>query len=156
MYFLMTSKDKYVFFGFVNLLSSSSVSVLWVCVGKRTQRRCFQSPSPFLFSHQTWHILLDCIRGASLSWRRMQWGMHRPSGTGCSHMLFRWHGVAFSQIARFEVSSLINTSNLHEAVLFSQHVWSPVVLYYHYFFLLHPLHKLHSCKLLLQLLSSSW
>lgn len=65
MYLLMTSNNKYIFFAFVNLLSSSSLNVLWMCLRKGTQKRCFQGPIPFLFSHQTWHILLDCMRGTS-------------------------------------------------------------------------------------------
>uniref|UniRef100_A0A8C3DCC2 Uncharacterized protein n=1 Tax=Corvus moneduloides TaxID=1196302 RepID=A0A8C3DCC2_CORMO len=64
-------------------------------------------------------------------------------------MLFRWHREAqnaFIQITRFEFSSLMNSSNLHEAILFSQSEWSPVVLYYYYFFLFHPLHKFPSAN----------
>lgn len=148
----------------VKLLSYSSLNVLWVCLGKRTWRRSFHGPNPSPFSHQTWHVLLDCVRGTS------------RLGAGCceAYLVLLWDAVpeaqavttccldsrvaenAFIQITRFEASSLISTSNLHKAILFSQHVWSPVVLYYYYFFLLHPLYKFHSCKLPLQLLFSSW
>lgn len=73
---------------------------------------------------------------------------HCPHGTGCNHR-FRWYREAqnaFLQITRFEVSSLMNTSNFCKAILFSQHKWSPVVLYSYYFFLFHPLHKFHSAN----------
>lgn len=49
----------------VKLLSSSSLKVLWMCLGKRTRRRSFHGPNPSLFSHQTWHILFGCMRGVS-------------------------------------------------------------------------------------------
>lgn len=125
----------------------------------------FSRPKPFSLQPSDLAHSVGLCEGHFSSWSRMLGGIPcpslrcSPSGTGCNHMLFRQHRVApnaFIQITRFEASSLISTSNLHKAILFSQHVWSPVVLYYYYFFLLHPLYKFHSCKLPLQLLSSSW
>lgn len=148
----------------VTQLSSSTLKVLWSCLGKRPVE-VFSRPKPSSFQPSDLAHSVGLYEGRSFSWSRMRWGVPcpslrcSPSGTGNDHLLFRWRRAAqnaFIQITRFEVSSLINTWNLHEAILFSRHVWSPVVLYYYYFSLLHPQHKFHSCKLPLQLLSSSW
>lgn len=135
----------------VNLLSSSfSLDVS----GKKNTVQVFSWPKPFSCHTSDLAHSVGLSEGHFSPWSKM-WGRmpcplrHSPHSTGCNHMLFRWHREAqnaFIQITRFEVSSLMNTSNLHEAILFSQHEGSPVVLYYYYFFLFHPLHKLPSAN----------
>lgn len=122
MYLLTKGNDKYVFCVFCEpaqfFLSERALDVF----GEKNAEKVFSWPKPFSFQPSNLAHSVGLYEGHFSSWSRMQRGIPcpslrcSPSGTGCNHVLFRWHRVAqnaFIQITRFEVSSLINISNLH-------------------------------------------
>ena len=127
---LTKGNDTYVFCVFCEPAQFFLSECALDAFGEKKAEEALSWPKPFSFQKSDLARSVGLYEGPFSSWSRMRWGVPcpfscSPSGTGCNYMLFRWHGVpqnAFILITRFEVSSLINTSSLHGAVLLSWRV----------------------------------